>query len=411
MVKPPRPAAAARAANAPATGPAAPTRRSVRETRTRTLEHELQVHQVELEMQNEELRRAQVELAAARDRYVDLYDFAPVAYLTLSSDDAVVEANLTAAALLGETRGNLLQHRFARFVGAADVDRWRRLRPWALQQQGSQRIELTLQSRSGAVLHGQLDCLRVAPPGDASMLRVTLIDITQRKRAEIDRSVAATLLETREAERRRVARELHEELGQRLSALKMGLTNLRLQSPQAARARHIDEMLETLDESMATVRRIAAELRPSMLDDLGLNAAIDWLVRDSARRLGLAIALRLPDADPPLDERRTIALYRLLQEELAYLARHARSSEIDIELKLHRRELVLTVHSHGADAPRSADRRGAGAAVQTLHQHAHLLGGTLTIDPGPGGGERHNLHLPLSDATQIPETSASRHLP
>lgn len=411
MARPTHHPAATSAAKATAAKPAAPGRRTVRETRTKTLEHELQVHQVELEMQNEELRHAQLDLAAARDRYVDLYDFAPVAYLTLDSDDLVVEANLTAAALLGEPREALLKHRFARFVCAADGDRWHRLRQWALQQQGPQRVELTLQPRSGAVLHGQLDCVRVTPAGAAPLLRVTLIDITQRKHAEIDRRIATTLLETREAERRRVARELHEELGQRLSALKMGLTSLRPQSPQAAHTQRIDEMLETLDESMMSVRRIAAELRPSMLDDLGLNAAIDWLVRDSARRLGLAIALRLPEVDPPLDERRTIALYRLLQETLAYLARHASSTEIDIELKLHRRELVLAVHSHGTDAPRSADRRGAGAALQTLHQHAHLLGGRLAVDPRPGGGERHTLRLPLADATQAPETNACRHLP
>ncbi|MDE2300018.1 MAG: hypothetical protein KGK18_17855, partial [Burkholderiales bacterium] len=399
-----------RAAKAPASQPA-PTRPAAHQTRTSALEHELQVHRVELEMQNEELRRAQLELAAARDRYVDLYDFAPVAYLTIAGDDAVVEANLTAAALLEEPRAALLQHRFARFVCAADADRWHRLRQWALQQQGAQRIELTLQPRSGAVLYGQLDCVRVAPAGTAPTLRVTLIDITQRKHAEIDRSVAATLLETREAERRRVARELHEELGQRLSALKMGLTSLRPRSPQSRQAERIDEMLETLDESMASVRRIAAELRPSMLDDLGLNAAIDWLVRDCAQRLGLAIALRVPDVDPPLDERRTTALYRLLQETLAYLARHASGAEIDVELQLLRHELVLTVRSHGAIAPRSADRRGAGAALQTLYQHAHLLGGRLVIEPDASGGERHTLRLPLADAARAPETRASRPRP
>ena len=405
MARPTRHPAAASPAKAAVSKPA-PVGRIGQRERAKALEHELRVHQVELEMQNEELRRTQLDLAAACDRYLDLYDFAPVAYLTLDADDAIVEASLTAATLQGEPRETLLKRRFAHFVCEGDADRWHRLRLLALQPQGPQRVELTLQPRPGALLHGQLDCVRVAPDGAAPMLRLTLSDITQRKQAEIDHRVAATAIETRGAERRRIARELHEELGQRLGALKMGLTSLRTESPQPVQAQRIGEMLETLDESVAMVRRIATDLPPSMLDDLGLNAAIDWLVRDSAQRLGLAIAVRLPDVDPPLDERRTIALYRLLQETLASIARHGYSTKIEIDMQLLSRELVLTAQSDGARAPGTTDRRDATEAVQTLHQQARLLGGRLALDDGPGRGQRYTPRLSLPEAADAHEPNA-----
>ncbi len=189
--------------------------------------HELHVHQIELEIQNEELRRAQAELAGARDRFVDLYDFAPVGYFTLDAQGVVTEANLTGAAMLGEESQPLLGGYLARFIHARDRERWRRHLRHTLRNDGVQRIELVLQPRSIAPLHGQIDCLRVARADAGVVLRVTLTDITPRKLAEVDRRIAVDAVEAREDERRSVARELHDELGQRLSALKMALASLR----------------------------------------------------------------------------------------------------------------------------------------------------------------------------------------
>ena len=375
------------------------------------LVHELQVHQVELEMQNEELRRAQIDLAAARDRFIDLYDLAPVGYVTLDRDGVVVGANLTSAAMFGEDRQALLGRRFAHFVAPADADRYHRHLLLATKSGASQRVELSLRRRSGACFHAQLDCLPVAPPGAPATLRVTLTDNTQRREAEMDRRIANSAVESGEASRRFIARELHEELGQRLSVLKMELAGLRAATSDPPREERIASMLETLDEAVAMVRRIATELRPLMLDDLGLNAAIDWLAHDSSRRLGLEVNLRLAEIDPPLDERTAVAMYRFVQEALAYVARRGHATQVAIDIRQAAAQLVMTVQGSGAvPTTQGAPSSDAGDNAETtaLRDRAHLLGGQLGLDHVRGRGPRITLHLPLPTAAHQPGSRMPR---
>jgi diguanylate cyclase (GGDEF)-like protein/PAS domain S-box-containing protein len=146
--------------------------------------HDLQVHQVELEMQNEELRRAHLALEAARDRYVDLYDFAPVGYFTLNLHGVVGEANLTGAALLGMDRGLLIGSQFARRVVPADTDRWHRYITMLAREGERGSIELALQGPGGNAFHAHVDGLRARDQGGTQVLRITLTDISQRKARE-----------------------------------------------------------------------------------------------------------------------------------------------------------------------------------------------------------------------------------
>ena len=146
--------------------------------------HELQVYQTELKMQNEELRRAQVALEESRDRYVDLYEFAPVGYLTLSRGAQIAAINLTGAALLGEDRKKLLDRRFARFVAPVDHDRWQRYFIHVMQHGDKQICELTLRRSDGTLFNARLDCLLIVADAAAPALRITLTDITARKQAE-----------------------------------------------------------------------------------------------------------------------------------------------------------------------------------------------------------------------------------
>lgn len=146
---------------------------------------------IELELQLEELRRTQAALEAARDRYLDLYEFAPVGYLTLDDNGLIIESNQTGAALLGAPRSSLLDSLFAAHVAPVARDAWQRHLLRLTQQRGVERIELTLVQANGQTFYAQLDCLRVSSPGAPPRTRLTLIDVTARRRREDELRVAA----------------------------------------------------------------------------------------------------------------------------------------------------------------------------------------------------------------------------
>jgi signal transduction histidine kinase len=233
---------------------------------------------------------------------------------------------------------------------------------------------------------------------------MVIVDITQRQQAEHEqqrhredlRRLSASVVEAREEERRRIARELHDELGQRLTALKMELSSLSPAPPRTAEERRIPDMLEMIDDTVAAVRRIAADLRPLMLDDLGLNAAIEWLARDAAHRMDIGITVQLGDEDPPVGERAAIALYRIVQEALTNVARHAHATEVQIEMHEDGTDLVLSVRDNGVGFPDRSMRHEGRFGLLGIRERAYMLGGRLEVDNPPGGGGRITVRLPLA---------------
>ncbi|CAG9931694.1 PAS domain-containing sensor histidine kinase [Candidatus Nitrotoga arctica] len=147
---------------------------------------ELQVYQIELEMQNEALRQAQVELEKSRHLYVDFYDFSPVGYITLNPDAIINEINLTGAVLFGMERGKLRHRRFAPFVAPQDRDRWHRYFLSVLKQGHTEECELQFQRNDGSSFFGLLHCLLLKNDGEESVVRAVLTDITKLKRAEAE---------------------------------------------------------------------------------------------------------------------------------------------------------------------------------------------------------------------------------
>ena len=160
--------------------------------------HELQVHEIELEMQNEALRQSQIALEESRDSYVDLYEFAPVGYLTLTRAGLIAEINLTGATLLGETRTKLRQRRFAGFVVPEDQDRYQQYFMQALLHGGKQTCELRLQRSDGTVFNVRLDSLLTTSDDAMPALRIALTDITESKQAEAELRIAAIAFELHE---------------------------------------------------------------------------------------------------------------------------------------------------------------------------------------------------------------------
>lgn len=147
--------------------------------------HELRVHQIELEMQNEQLRQAQIELEKSRDLYINYYDFAPVGYLTLNRNGMIDQINLTGAALLGAERNKLPRHRFASYIAAEDRDRWHRYFTNLLSRDDTLTCELALLSGDGSSFDARLDCRRLYESDNKQKVCIVLIDVTESKKAKL----------------------------------------------------------------------------------------------------------------------------------------------------------------------------------------------------------------------------------
>ncbi|MDO9237035.1 MAG: histidine kinase [Aquabacterium sp.] len=368
------------------------------EPRVRSLMHDLKVHEVELEMQNEELRRIQIDLALARDRYVNLYDFSPVGYFTLDGHGAIIEVNLTGSTMMGEVRSNLLGRNFRGFVAAADSMRWQHHFELAGLHDAPQRIELRLNLGDDKSLEGQLDCLMVNS-GFGQVLRVTMTDIGVRKQAESQRQAADALIDAGEMERGRLSVELHEDLGQNLSALKMELASL-ASGPldTIEQVKRVQAMQLTLDNAVSAIRRIAIDMRPRMLDDLGLHAAIEWLARDLEQRVGVDVTVHLDEqAHASLSQSTTIAIYRMVKDMLTYVVQHGHLTHLDIEMREQDGELVFNLLGSSGWTYVEADKRhdkDKNSAAGSLRERARWLGGQLRLDESVSGVQRLSLTVP-----------------
>lgn len=164
------------------------------------LMHELLVHKVELEMQNEELRKAHVEMEEARDRYVNLYEFAPVSYITLSREGLISKINLTGCILMGVDRYQLISRRFSHYVAQQDKDLWQRMFMTMMKHPAAEKqvFDLQMKRPDGSIYHVQLNCLQWEADEKDSALRMTMTDISKLKFAEAELKVAAIVFESYE---------------------------------------------------------------------------------------------------------------------------------------------------------------------------------------------------------------------
>lgn len=213
------------------------------------------------------------------------------------------------------------------------------------------------------------------------------------------RALGLRLQEIREEERTRIAHEIHDELGQRLTALKFAVSRL----PESA-ARH--DIAGQTDAAIKTVRTISWELRPALLDSLGLYAALEWLASDFQRRIGMRCGLDLPEGEPALDPAQATDLFRLCQELLTNIARHANASRADIEISEisdiadigeHRRTsgLLIEVRDNGIGMPADAARKRS-LGLLGLRERSARWHGKLTIASRPDfPGTRIRITLPI----------------
>ena len=235
---------------------------------------------------------------------------------------------------------------------------------------------------------------------EGKLFSVILRDVTERERAQRDlASFAAEASGVREQEKSRIARELHDELAQSLTALKMDTNWLRdnLKADPDAAVRKLTEMLPMLDGAVASTRRIAADLRPLVLDDLGLVPAIEWLVQNFTQRTSVACRLEM-DEELELREPFATAVFRILQESLNNVAKHAKATQVDLRVAREGNALVLHVQDNGTGFRVQDPRKPQSLGLVGLRERAHLLRGEVQVVSQPGEGTRIEARIPVPDS-------------
>jgi signal transduction histidine kinase len=230
-------------------------------------------------------------------------------------------------------------------------------------------------------------------------------EIAERTKAEADlqqsrqelRDLAAYLESVRERERADIAREIHDELGQALTALKLDIhwVGKRAGGKSAELLARTRGMSGMIDATMQTVRRISSELRPKLLDDLGLSAAIEWQAREFQQHSGIACRIRSSPDDIVLDQARSTTLFRIFQETLTNVARHAQASRVEIDLSANGSgavEMVVRDDGVGITPEQLADARSLG--VIGMRERVRSLRGTIEFIGQPGAGTTVRVSLP-----------------
>ncbi len=406
------------------------------------LVHELQVHQIELEMQNEALRQAQTALESSRDRYADLYDFAPVGYVTLDEQGIVREINLTASGMLGRARSSLAGRRFTLCVAQRERGRFRdylqRCRGAASGTASA--IELVIPAQE----HGERfvslrTVVAVDPQTGERQYRVAITDITDQKRAEealarlnesLERQVAertatarqrardlrrmaAELNEVEHRERRRMAKLLHDDLQQLLLAIKMRLAVL-TEDHTEKRKQQLEGLDALVDECLNTSRDLSRELSPPVLEHGSLSEVLTWLGAWFGDKYGLTVVVEAPEKSPGTEEHLRVFLFQAVRELLLNVVKHSGKMAARLRLSFRRGELVIEVEDEGErfdpEALKSRLQQLEGFGLFNIQERLEAVGGRLEIEKTPRGGACFRMIAPMAEDAESEriETLSSR---
>ena len=359
-----------------------------------------------------EIRRSHQDLRESEARLDAIVGSAMDAIITIDGEQRIVLFNAAAeqmfgrgaADVLGSTLDQFIPERF-RTAHSSHLVRFRRT--------GETARRMGLQTQLWGLRAGGSEfpieaSISQADVGGQRLLTVILRDVTERFNAtrqiervnEQLRTLGIAMQELRETERTRIARELHDELGQALTALKMDvdLLDSTLPRDRLDLYERVAAMRELLDTTVATTRRISADLRPLVLDDLGLGAGIEWLLQNTVQRAGLAVSSHLDAALLEVGEPYASALFRILQDSLTNVVRHARAQRVDLHLERDGGDAVLRVADDGLGG--HAQPRPGSFGLRGINERALVLGGNVSIRSEPGRGTTVEARIPLDGANR-----------
>ena len=376
--------------------------------------HELQVSQIELEMQNEELRTIRSQVEAGLKLYTDLYDFAPVGYFTVQRDGAITQVNLTGAGMVGLDRGQLLGRRFGVFVAKSNRAAYHAFLQRVFAGELSQICELALLrkvspplvalvrggmlSADGQECHlvvGDITARKLAEE-EVTRLNIDLESRVQQRTATI-RRLAIELTNAEKRERVRLSHVLHENLQQLIVGALFLLQSVHKNLPATDR-RQVTKAKKILTESVNVARALAVELSPPILRADGLAAALRWLGRWMKQNHGMMVLVKGHAKAVPLSEELSFILFQDVRELLFNVLKHARvkSARVAIDCQNGQVRIVVSDEGAGFDPARfsTSGSTSGGAGLFSVGERLALLDGKMEIESAPGRGCRITLRVP-----------------
>jgi PAS domain S-box-containing protein len=392
---------------------------------TQKLVHELQVHQIELEMQNAELQGARDQMEGMLEKITDLYDFAPVGYFSIDDQGLILDLNLTGAALLGVERSRLIQRRLQHFLAPTSRPVFVAFLEKVFAGSGKQVCEASLLHEDGTPFWASLQAASAASHADTpKWCRMAVSDISALKRAEeamreltatlesrvVQRTaelehrtrqlhkLALELLQTEDRERKRLADILHDDLQQQLAAAKFHLSLLghRIHGDASLRE-EIDQVAVMIKDAIAKSRSLSHELGPAILYHGDFGEAIEWLADQIRAKHGLAVHLEVHGPVDASSDSIKVFLFRTAQEILFNIVKHAQVTEAAVRLRWRHGQLWLTLCDHGRGFDPKALGRTDGSGLLSIRERVELLGGRMKIRSAPGRGSTFLIAVPDGD--------------
>jgi PAS domain S-box-containing protein len=344
-----------------------------------------QHHVAELEERIAERNRAEAALRESEERYRELFENARDAIYVHDLEGKYMRVNRAAEALSGYKREEIVGHGFEKFVAPEHVPQVRKRFGAKPSEQSETTYEIDLIAKDGRRVPVEVSSRAIYENGLMIGVQGTARDITERKFAQDALQMfSRQLIEAQEDERRRIARELHDQIGQVLTAVKMNLHAVGKVSHGSEVSGYIRDNIEAVDEALRLVRDLSVDLRPPVLDDFGLATALRWYVDRYARRTGLEVEVitDLPDHERFSRDLET-ACFRIAQEALTNVVRHSRANTVVLRLVKNGNDLLLSIKDDGVgfdvESLQKRAPRAATLGLISMQERAHFAGGTIEI--------------------------------
>ena len=376
-----------------------------------SLVQELRVHQIELELQCQELQRAQAEVEESRNRYRELYESIPIGYVTIDASGRIYDLNPAGAVSLGIESDKHRQDHFFFFFLNGEADAATLYCRRILDGGDEQSIELRMKKVDGTAFTAALHATRVEHgEGKGERLRITFKDVSRRtameaalrqhqieleaNRVELQ-DLMAKLFTAQEEERRRIACDLHDDHCQRITALILEASAMEkvIRAVVPSLVPRMSSLKIKLSDILDDFRHMTHELHPRHLDTVSLACSMRTYIKDFTEYSNLDVHFQEHDVPAQLPMPMTICLYRLLQESLGNIRKHANAKQVAVSLSGRGGHVELRVSDDGSGFDSSEHKNGLG--LTSMQERVRPLRGHVAIDTRPGRGTAITVNIPM----------------